>query len=295
MTGRYPHRNGAMGFEPINESVPTLQEALAAAGYMNGIFAKEEHLQPESKFCWDTLVKGRDLAVGRDPALFYGHARDFFLKARDGGRPFFLMANSQDPHRPFAGSEREPGYFQKRGMAVPKASRHYRSDEIEVPGFLPDLPDVRRDIARYYTSAHRCDETAGAVLRALRESGLEENTLVMFLSDNGIAVPFAKANCYLTSTRTPWIVRWPGKIRPGSTDDTHFISGIDFMPTILEAAGLPAVEGMDGRSFLALLKGGTQEGRESVFTAFHEMHSKKQYPMRCVQNRRHGYKGEFRP
>ena len=110
-------------------------------------------------------------------------------------------------------------------------------------------------MAQYYSSAHRCDETVGEVLRALKESGLEDSTLVMFLSDNGISMPFAKSNCYLTSTRTPWLVRWPGKVKPGVVDTEHFISGIDFMPTILEAAGLPAPAGMDGRSFLPLLTG----------------------------------------
>ena len=81
----------------------------------------------------------------------------------------------------------------------------------------------------------------GAVLKALEESGLAENTMVMFISDNGMAVPFAKANCYLSSTKTPWIVKWPGKVKPGSVDSEHFISGIDYMPTILDAAGLQIV------------------------------------------------------
>ena len=85
-----------------------------------------------------------------------------------------------------------------------------------MPGFLPDLPNVRKEMAQYYSSAHRCDETVGEVLRALKESGLEDSTLVMFLSDNGISMPFGKSNCYLTSTRTPWLVRWPGKVKPGA-------------------------------------------------------------------------------
>jgi N-sulfoglucosamine sulfohydrolase len=144
-------------------------------------------------------------------------------------------------------------------------------------------------MSQYYTSAHRCDEIVGEVLRALKETGFEENTLVMFLSDNGISQPFAKSNCYLSSTRTPWIVRWPGKAKAGRVDDTHFISGIDFLPTALDAAGLKPVEGTDGKSFVPLLTSDDQPGRESVVTVYHETVAKKQYPMRCVQDGHFGY------
>jgi len=94
-----------MGFEPIRTDVPTLQESLRAAGYLNGIMAKVGHLAPREKFCWDVVVQAEELANGRDPALYYKHAKSFFEKARDEKKPFFLMANAQDPHRPFAGSE----------------------------------------------------------------------------------------------------------------------------------------------------------------------------------------------
>src|SRR6185369_8300473 len=118
---------------------------------------------------------------------------------------------SQDPHRPFAGSDAEKArnVGEEDGAAprqrprrprgeqgtFPGVSRTYKPDEITVPGFLPDLPEVRKELAQYYTSAHRCDETVGAILRALDEAGLKDNTLVMFLSDNGISEPPAKSNC----------------------------------------------------------------------------------------------------
>jgi N-sulfoglucosamine sulfohydrolase len=158
-----------------------------------------------------------------------------------------------------------------------------------VPGFLPDLPDIRREIAQYYSSVRRCDDTVGMILRVLEELNVEKNTLVIFLSDNGMSFPFAKTNCYLHSTRTPWIVRWPGQIKPGQADEEHLISGIDCMPTILEVAGVTPPEGMDGSSLLPILLGGRQPGRDHVFTQFNHIHGHRPYPMRCVQNRRFGY------
>lgn len=285
MTGRFPHRNGAEGFQPIRPDVPTLQEQLCAAGYLNGIMAKNAHLAPREKFCWDAYVTPEMLGQGRNPQLYYKHSKEFFQKARSARKPFFLMANSQDPHRPFAGSAQELKNF---GRHL-DFTRKVEPGEVAVPGFLPDIEKVRQEVAEYFTSVYRCDQSLGQVLRALEEEGLEQNTLVMFLSDNGMAFPFAKTNCYLTSTRTPWMARWPGRIRPGAVDPAHFISGIDFMPTILDAAGLGQVEGMDGKSFLPLLEGKPQPFRDHVITVFHETSGKQRYEMRAIQNGRFGY------
>lgn len=287
MTGRYPVRNGARGFEPIDTSVPTLQEQLRKAGYLNGIMAKNNHLAPREKFCWDYYITPDELGKGRAPELYYKHAKEFFDQAKSAGKPFFLMANSCDPHRPFAGSKQEMNQY----SAHTPVSRTIKPEEVEVPGFLPDIPDVRKEVAEYFTSVHRCDETVGEVLRALKDAGCEQDTLVMFLSDNGMSFPFSKTNCYLFSTKTPWIARWPGKTRPGSRC-AGFISGIDYMPTILEAAGLGQVAGMDGKSFVPLMKSDHPEpveGWDKVFTQFHQTSGKRDYPMRCVQNSKYGY------
>jgi N-sulfoglucosamine sulfohydrolase len=111
----------------------------------------------------------------------------------------------------------------------------------------------------------------------------------MFLSDNGIAIPFAKCNAYLASTHTPWIVRWPGIVKQGAIDKEHFISGVDFFPTVLEAADLPVPKGLDGFSFLPLLKGRSQSGRDRVFTQIDMKVDGDAVPMRCVQDKRFGY------
>jgi N-sulfoglucosamine sulfohydrolase len=153
-----------------------------------------------------------------------------------------------------------------------------------VPGFLPDLPDVRRELAQYCSSARRCDDTFAAVMQVLDDEGLAENTLVVFLSDNGMSQPFAKTNAYFNSTRTPFIVRHPGVTKAGSKDDAHFVSAIDFMPTVLDACGFEPPAGVDGRSFLPLLRDGTQEGRERVFTQIYETSRHFRYPMFSVQD-----------
>ncbi len=291
MTGRYPHRHGAEGFEPIDRSVPTLQEQLHEAGYLNATLGKVKHLEPKDKFKWDLFKYKEELGYGRDAKLFYTVAKNFMQTAVSKGQPFSLLANVKDPHRfkgphcPFYGSKN----VQKKFKDLPSPSRVYKPTEVTVPGFMPDLPEIRKEMAQYYSSVRRCDDIVGVIMRALDESGQAQNTIVIFLSDHGMSMPFAKTNCYRYSTRTPWIVVWPGKVKPGTVDKQHFISGIDFMPTLLDAIGLPQPKGMDGFSFLPILLGQQQAGRNKVFTQFYENFSKRRYPMRAVHNHRYGY------
>jgi len=144
-------------------------------------------------------------------------------------------------------------------------------------------------LAQYYSSVRRCDDTVGKILQALDDEGLRQRTIIIFLSDNGIAVPFAKSNCYVASTRTPLIVSWPGRVAAGAVERDHFVYTVDLLPTVLEALGHPVPSGLHGFSFLALLDGQRQAGRDRVFTVYNETSARASYEMRAVQDRHFGY------
>ncbi|MER7243366.1 sulfatase [Kribbella sp. NPDC000426] len=286
MTGQWPHRNGAEGFQPINDGVPLLTSLLSAAGYSVGILGKVNHLQPVERFGWDTVVEMRDLGLGRDPARYADEAAGFLARAE--GRPWFLMVNAHDPHRPFHGSADVAEMFGAAASDIPEPSRVFGADHAVPPGYLPDLPAVREEYAQYLSSARRCDDVVGAVLGRLDAAGLTDSTLVVFLSDNGMAFPFSKANCYLQSTHTPLIVRWPGQVDPGEEAD-RFVTMLDLFPTFCEVGGVEPGD-TDGRSLVPLLTGGAPGvERDHIVTVFHETAAKRRYEMRCVQNERYGY------
>ena len=292
MTGRYPHRSGGEGFHRLRKpSLPILPGELREAGYLVGILGKVGHSTPYADFRWDLEHDQKDLGRGRSPERYAHFARQLLSRAKADGKPFFLMANAHDPHRPFHGNDRKVVYRKQgddgNGASLP--SRVFRPAEVPIPGFLPDLPQVRREIAEYYSSVRRLDDVVGALLRTLDDLGLRDGTLVIFLSDHGMALPFSKTNCFYHSTRTPLIVRWPGVARPGSVNGDDFVSGIDLLPTLLAVAERPSPAGIDGRSFVPLLKGEQQDGRDRVFTQFHETAGKRRYPMRCVQDSRYAY------
>lgn len=290
MTGRYPHRSGGEGFHHLRQpDLPIFPELLRQASYRVGILGKVTHSTPYSSFQWDMNHDMVELGMGRNPKVYYQHATTFIQDAKDRKQPFFLMANSHDPHRPFYGNDKTEWYTDQQQPPASVPSRVFSADDVEMPSFLPDLPQVRLEIAEYYSSVRRCDDTLGKLLDILEEMGVVDNTLVIFLSDNGMAFPFAKTNCYLHSTKTPWIMRWPEHIKPNSVDKDHFISSIDLLPTVLEATGLESPPDIDGFSFLPLLCNHQQERRDKVFTQFHQTAGRQNYPMRCVQTKQFGY------
>jgi N-sulfoglucosamine sulfohydrolase len=284
-TGRYPHRSGVMGFMHTERDVSTSMQLFRDAGYLTGILGKVRHSTPKADYRWDFVHDQPELGNGRSPTKYHDYCAEFFARCRNEAKPFYLMVNSHDPHRPY----HIPGKKADKTQGAEEPSRLYEPHEVRVPGFLPDLPEVRQEVSYYFNSVRRLDDTFGKTMLALKEAGFEQNTLVMFLSDNGVAFPFAKCNAYLASTRTPWMVRWPGVAAPGAVDAGHFISGIDFLPTILDAAGLPPAQGVDGVSFAPLLQGQKQEGRDRVFTQIDCKAGGDAVPMRCVQNARFGY------
>ncbi len=282
LCGLYPHRSGSMGFFPVKPDVRTLNQELRKAGYLLSCFGKGKHLQPRAQFCADAW----DDTLSRHPSKLADATRDFVRQAKAEGKPFFHNVNCYDPHRPFIGMK---GPDDLAGGAEP--SRRVTVDEItQVPGFLEDLPEVRRELAGYYTNVRRLDDALGAVLAVLEEEGVTDDTLVVYYGgDHGMSFPFGKSNSYENSSRGALIVRWPGVTQPGSVDETHMVTTLDFTPTFLDALGLAPLPGIDGRSFTTALRGNTMPGWDRVFTVYNAAFGNNWLPMRCLRTREHSY------
>ncbi len=278
-SGRYPHNNRVEGFYQIKDpDYPVLADLMKANGYFTGIRGKVSHSTPYSPYGWDLVLDAIDgeKLHAKDVDSYYRSAQKGIAGSREAGKPFCLVINVSDPHKPFYGMAN-----QDRLVEDPhKPSRVFTPEEVPIPGFLFDDPDVRRELAHYYCSVRRADDCVGGVLKALEESGQKENTLFMFLSDHGMPLPFAKTSLYHHSTHTPLIIRWPGVAKPGTTDKQHMVSAVDFLPTLLDAIGGKPPMGLDGRSFLPLIKGETQTGREMVFKEYNENSGGARHPMR---------------
>jgi N-sulfoglucosamine sulfohydrolase len=259
MTGRSPVAARMGRFSaPLPADVITAPEVLRTQGYHTGVCGRYFHLdgianptaltkQIYDKYnlrTWKNRVDFMDISgQPKTTALF----RDFLAAAPKGKRWFFWI-NYSDPHHPWNAELRK----------IDPAT-------VTVPGHLPDLPGVREDLARYGAEVEHADQDFGEVLQTLRAAGQEENTLVLFMGDNGMAFPHGKGSLYDPGLNVPLMARWPGRIKPGVTKT--LVSGEDLAATFMDAGGAALPKGVTGRSFYPLLLGRKYEPREYIFAA----------------------------
>ena len=240
LTGRYPHNTGA---EDLHMALPADQHSMASyltpAGY-ECVAVGKWHLGQAEKKHWAKVVECQAQAMA-------DRCREV-IQSRDPSKPFFYWFASMDPHR---------GYDQ--GIIE---SPHAPA-EVVVPPYLPDHPKIRKELALYYDEIHRFDSHIGLIRKALEEEGIWDETLVLYLSDNGMPFPRAKTTLYDSGIQTPMIARWPSKV-PQGTSSNALISAVDLMPTLLELVGLESPTSQ-GKSFLNCLKNPTASHRSSVF------------------------------
>lgn len=304
LSGRYPHSNGVMGHgkQPVDfwqqpEIVtPRLSSYLHTQyGYYTVAILKNSR---EIENVWDVAYQELPFGVGefdRSPNAFYKRTYAAIRSAQSAGKSFFIYANPIDPHDPWPETALEETMLRKwnpyRKCVQPDIN--YSPLEVEVPAFLPDLPDVRKKLVNYYRSLHRGDECVGSIIRALQESGEMKNTLVIFLSDNGMDAPGGKNTLTPWGVRTPLIIKWPAKIRPAQKDTESVISTIDIVPTILDAIHVPQLQGLEGTSFYDVISGKRKKHiREYSYTAHtytNQSDEANYFPMRSIIDKKYCY------
>lgn len=280
MTGRVPQHSGALGFNPIYPGVPTLTTVLKQHGYYTAAIHKTEHMQPPSCFPWDRQWVGKD----RKPSLYGDAVRDAIAEARSLHRPFFVNCNINDPHRPFYGSP-QAAEIDHHEEGEYKVAKEVQPEQVAIPPFLEDLPDIRKELAQYSNSAQRMDLSIGKVLEALAACPEAGNTIVYFSADHGMPFPFSKATVYDSGTRTPGLLSFPGMGSPRTF--TNRTCNIDVLPTLLELMDVPAPAGVDGRSWVPILHGQKEAGREFLVTNINAVSSGEQFPARAIQDDRY--------
>ena len=291
LTGLYNHASGQFGHAHMPHNFHTLPHVrslprlLRDRGYLTAVIGKL-HVQPASLYPFEVSEEGSP----RDLVGMARKAASVFHQARDSNRPFYLHVGYDDPHRVGRGFGNEHQYAGVKPVV-------YDPAKIELPYFLPDQPEVRQEMAEYYQAVSRLDQGVGMLLEELRTAGQEEQTLVIYISDNGIPFPGAKATLYEPGVRLPMIVRSPRLKRRGlvNTALAHFV---DLLPTCLDWAGAPPPDyplhgplygPVHGRSLLPILDQENPDGWDEVFLShtFHEVIN--YYPGRGIRTRRHKY------
>ncbi len=287
MTGRYPHSNGQFGLAnwgwKLNQNEILLPRVLQEYGYLTTLFGiwhlHEWTLSSFSEVSED--VSTLDCSPEGEAEIASHRAAEWLHRYPQNGPPFYLHVGFWEVHRPFAENGDVAGGNSQETLA-----------QIEVPEYLPQDEVTRQEFVKLNQSIRNVDRGASKILNALHETGFAENTIVIFTADHGLPFQRAKGTLYDPGLNVSAIVRWPGRI-PENTHSTCLTSNIDFMPTILDAAGIPVPESVQGLSRLEQLLGerpsGQQSGEVYAEKTYHEHYD----PIRCVRTDRYKYIRNF--
>lgn len=240
----------------IRDGIPTLTEILRENGYYQGATHKL-HVVPNEKFPYDEFLQATN---GKT-------ASGFLSRATETGKPWFLMYNIPNSHRPYPDSDKTP--------------IRVKPDEVSIPAFLPDTPIVRKDWSEYLAAIEETDALVGEALAALRGSGQEERTIIVFLGDHGPTFQHGKMTLYDLGLRTPLIIRAPG-IPGGHTTDA-LASAVDLLPTLLDLIGMPPPKNSHGISLRPALE--QRPGASGRAFVFAEISNKGVLPNDGMQER----------
>ncbi len=250
--------------QPPRADVRFFTDVLRANGYWVGLDGRHQHLDGRVR-----EAENIDRTLGEAGMQSLDERFDHFVRSARtrGGRllqvadhvsaaldkvpdekPFFLYFGFNQPHRKFA---------LKFDGIDPSG--------LKLPADWPDLPEVRIDYARYLASVRELDHGFGLVMQLLKTRGIEENTLVIFMGDNGEALLRGKGTLFDRGTHVPLMIRWPRRVKAGS-NSSALVCGTDLGPTILAACGMKQLKEMTGVSFLQQLLGEQAEGRQYVFS-----------------------------
>ena len=284
LTGKYPHETGQIGLAHLGYTMKSgqlsLPGKLAEAGYRTGIIGKH-HVAPFSDvpFQWSRTsdYRAKDDGQGDTSYSVYergrliedmaGFASEFFEQNKASETPFFLYLNYSDPHKPFQADVK--GY--------PRVK--FKPGDIKPFDYLAPGEATQAELADYYNCISRMDTGVGMVLDRLDELGLRNNTLVIYLGDNGEPFPHAKATINQPGLHVPLIIDWPEKSRPG-LEVLAPVSIVSVFSTVLDAAGIYLET--SGPGSLGDYLSGKQEPFGPVFSEMNA-HGVPQYkPQRCV-------------
>lgn len=281
-TGRYPHSNGVMGLTHANFAWDLkpgerhIGQLLGDAGYATAGVGVLHETRSGATRCGLAEYDKESAASGMADAAI-ARLKKF---AQLEGRPFYLQAGCIEPHRlPGPDPNAAQGFLGGR-LSADTAKGVY------VPPYLRDTEGTRGELGELQGAIRHMDGQMGRVLAAVRELGLEKNTLVIFTTDHGIAMPRAKCSLYEPGLRTAFILRYPARDGwHGGIRHKQMVQNIDCLPTVLDLAGVATPTAVQGRSLAPLMAGRTGTTRDRIFgeITYHDYYD----PRRSIRTATH--------
>lgn len=274
-TGLWPIRHGAHhNHQYVKDGVRSVAHYFGAQGYRVALAGKS-HVGPEASFPFEFLPGSH---IGPEQVRIDGQMDDILRVIRDTAGPFFLVVADSRPHA----VDTEAGGWPDPVLYAPQ--------DVVLPPYIVDTPETRFERAGYYDLITQLDDHVGRILGEIDAAGKTRDTIVVYVADHGAGFAFEKWTNYDAGLHVPLLVRWPGHVRAG-TRTSAMVSLVDLLPTLLDLAGAPSVEGLDGISFAPVLRGERAAHRD-VVPALHtneRIFNGGPYPIRSVRDERWHY------
>ena len=278
LTGRYPQANGLMGLthKPWNWRLNKGERHLAAilkdAGYATTLVGLQHVTQGDPReLGYDKVLSPKRVAEETVRA-----AQKELRDAREGQQPFFMKVGFFEVHRPFTvGKDTEKG--------------------VAIPHHLQDTPEIREDLAQFQATIRFFDRCVGRILEALEASAVARETLVVFTADHGIPYPGAKWTLFDPGIETPLIMHQPGTALAGGKVFEQLMSNVDFLPTLLDLAGVDKPDNLHGHSFERVIRGAEAASPRQEVYAQRTSHALYDNLSRCVRTEKYKLIRYFEP
>jgi N-sulfoglucosamine sulfohydrolase len=272
-SGRYPLGNGcAWNHSASLSSVTSMPQHLSALGYRVGLAGKV-HVKPAAAFPFEK-IDGFDSNCVRNPTKpFFLNKVDEFISRGDGDQPFCLVVALVEPHVPWVMGD----------------ATAYPPKQLRLPANIADTVRTREDYGKYLAEITYMDNQVGELLAALKRQGHEQDTMVLFSSEQGAQFPGCKWTNWDTGLHTALVARWPGKIAAGERTDA-LVQYADVLPTLVSlAGGEPKEYKYDGTDFSDVLFGKTDKHRKYVYGMHNNIPEGPAYPIRTVSDGTYRY------
>ncbi len=264
LTGLYPVRHGAyQNHKPVYNDLKSVVHYLNDLGYRVGLTGKDHMTKPRAVFPFDRVDGFEPNCVASTDEYFLDSVRNYV----QGEEPYCLFVMSINPHTPW--SVGNPDEFDP--------------DKLKLPAHWVDTELTRSEFRKYLAEVRRLDDQVGDIMNLLKETGVEENTMVIFLGEQGPQFPGGKWTLYDNGQKSSMIVKWPGMVKPATETDA-IVQYEDITPTLIDIVGGDPIEGLNGYSFKQVLVGKSAEHRDVAYGIHNNIPEGPAYPIRSIRD-----------
>ena len=269
-TGLYPMRHGAFqNHKKVYDSIPikSVGHYLGDLGYRVALTGKNDCTKPKSIYPFEIIDGFETRCVSETDDYSLDGIWGLMQDSKD---PVCLFVMSINPHAPWT-------------MGDPS---EFDSDKLKLPPNYVDTPETRSDYTKYLAEVKRLDNQVGDIVQMLKDTGKYDNTIVIFLGEQGPKFPGGKWTLWDQGQRSSMIVKWNKTVKPGSV--THaLVQYEDVVPSLIDIAGGEAITNLDGKSFLGVLKGSTNSQRDFAYGIHNNIPEGPAYPVRGIRSDRY--------